>query len=69
MKTNVKIAFVLILVALLLSACNADYSVVNMPDDAQCYAAGYDVYTALVGAPNKLACINDAINDGTLDGR
>ena len=70
MKMSVKIVFLLVLLAFLLSACNPDgYNYLNTPSDSECAAAGYDVYTDIVATPNKLACINDALDNGQLDGR
>jgi hypothetical protein len=65
----VKIVLVLVVLAVMLSACGQGYNYTNLPSDSECSAAGYDVTTPLVSGPNKLACINDAINDGILDGR
>lgn len=66
-KNAVKIALILIALAVLLSACTSDYSLLNMPSDEACTAAGYNVTQPLAGMTAKANCVADALDDGSLN--
>lgn len=65
-KMKAKIVLVVCILALLLSACDG-YNILSMPDDTECSAAGYDVYTPLVSIQQYAACKADALDNGQLD--